>query len=267
MESSGHRYGNWALVAGAAEGLGKGFCTVLAANGFNIILVDRNAGAMDELALQLQQEFRVELKKIHLDLGLPDAVDQCMRAISSTDCRLMVYVAAWSKVCRFTQLESPELDGFLAVNTRTLVHLVHGFSNRLISADKTGGIILVSSLAGLIGPQHAATYAATKSFSIRLTEALHEELKDSGIDISVCCAGTISTPTYWNSKPSFDMMKPPIMQPNEVARYAVSKLGRKIICIPGFKNRLQFFFLLNMLPRWYARRLVNNAMKKMYGLM
>jgi short-subunit dehydrogenase len=265
MGSPGQRYGNWALVAGAAEGLGEGFCTVLAASGFNIILVDRNKTAMHELALRIEKEFQVESSEIHLDLGLPDAAAQCMKAVKLSDCRLMVYVAAWSRVFRFTGLEPSELDGFLSVNTRTLLHLVHGFSNRLISADKTGGIIMVSSLAGLIGPQFVATYAATKSFGIRLTESLHEELKDSGIDISVCCAGTVSTPTYWKSKPSFDKMKPPVMQPEEVARYAISKLGRKIICIPGFMNRLQYFFLLNFLPRRYARRLVNNAMKKMYG--
>jgi uncharacterized protein len=265
MGSSGQRYGNWALVAGAAEGLGEGFCAVLAASGFNIILADRDKTGMHELALRLVQEFRVESVEIHLDLGLPDAAEQCMKAVTMTDCRLMVYVAAWSMVSRFTELESSELDGFLTVNTRTLLHLVHGFSNRLISAGKTGGILLVSSLAGLIGPRYVATYAATKSFSIRLTEALHEELKDYGIDITVCCAGTISTPTYWKSKPSFDKMKPPVMQPDDVARYAISKLGRKIICIPGFTNRLQYFFLMNLLPRKFARRLVNSAMKKMYG--
>jgi hypothetical protein len=203
--------------------------------------------------------------ELHLDLGTPDAAEQCMKTIASTDCRLMVYVAAWSRVCRFTDLDSSELDGFLSVNTRTLLHLVHGFSKRLIAAGQTGGIILVSSLAGLIGPQYVATYAATKSFSIRLTEALHEELKDQGINITVCCAGTVSTPTYWQSKPSFEKMKPPIMQPVEVAGYAISKLGKKVICIPGVTNRIQYFFLMNIIPRRLANRLVNNAMKTMYG--
>jgi hypothetical protein len=75
----------------------------------------------------------------------------------------------------------------------------------------------------------------------------------------------VSTPTYWKSQPSFDKIKPPVMQPIEVARYAISKLGRKVICIPGKMNRLHYFFLLNMLPLRLANRLVNNAMKKMYG--
>ncbi|MCX6267804.1 MAG: SDR family NAD(P)-dependent oxidoreductase, partial [Bacteroidetes bacterium] len=259
------RYGNWALVAGAAEGIGEGFTTQLASCGFNIILVDQNANAMHDLAATIQQKFSVQTMELHIDLAAPDAADQCVKVSEATDCRLMVYVAAYSKVRRFIDLERSELDGFLSVNTRTLLYMVHGFSSQLISTGKTGGILLISSLAGLIGPQYVATYAATKSFIIALTEGLEGELKAHGIEITVCCAGTVSTPTYWKSKPAFDQMKPLVMQPLEVAAYALSKLGKKTICIPGLKNRFQYFILLHLLPRRVANRLVNNAMKKMYG--
>ena len=265
MVSTGERYGNWALVAGAAEGIGEGFCNVLASNGFNIILVDLNPSVMHDLAIQIEHKYHVKTLELKLDLASKDAAERCMALAASTGCRFMVYVAAFSKVCRFTDLDRTDLDNFLSVNTRTLLHLVHNFSNRLISAGKTGGIILVSSLAGLIGPQYVATYAATKAFSIRLTEALHEELREKGIDITVCCAGTVSTPTYWKSNPSFEKMKPPVMESAEVAHYAISSLGTKTVCIPGVINRLQYFFLMNMIPRRIANRLVNNAMKKMYG--
>lgn len=265
MASLRERYGNWALVAGAAEGVGEGFTNTLAASGINIILADVNKPAMAALAEKVREKYRVETLEVTVDLATPDAADQCMQAATAKDCRLMVYVAAYSKVSRFTDLAPADLDGFLAVNTCTPLHLVHGFSNRLISSKKTGGILLVSSLAGLIGPQYVATYAATKSFGIRLTEALHEELKGNGIDITVCCAGTVSTPTYWAGKPSFEKMKPPVMQPADVAAYALGKLGSKIICIPGLTNRLQYFFLMNLIPRRIARQLVNSAMIKMYG--
>ena len=267
MTSLQERYGNWALVAGAAEGIGEGFASVLAACGFNIILIDINVVAMHELALRIEQKYHVETLELQLDLSVPDAAELCMKAVMSIDCRLMVYVAAYSRVCRFSELDPSELDNFLSLNIRTMLYLVHGFSKRLISTGKTGGIILVSSLAGLIGPQYVATYAASKAFSIRLTEALHDELKDNGIDITVCCAGTVSTPTFWKSKPNFDKIKPYFMQADDVAGYAIRSLGKKIICIPGMKNRLQYFFLLKLLPFWFGCHLVNNAMKKMYGKM
>jgi len=258
-------YGAWAMVAGAAEGIGEGFCHVLAEKGFNLILVDNNEPAMAYVATKIRQKHRVETMELTLDLASAEASMECMKVVTSTDCRLLIYVAAYSRVCPFNELEPAELDQFLSINTRTLLHLVHGFSNRLIAESKTGGILLVSSLAGLIGPSWVATYAATKSFSIRLTEALYQELKDHDIDITVCCMGTVSTPTYWKGKPSFEKMKPPIMQPAEAAGYAISQLGVKPICIPGITNRLQYFFLMNLIPRRLASRLVNNAMEKMYG--
>ncbi|MEI7662938.1 MAG: SDR family NAD(P)-dependent oxidoreductase, partial [Bacteroidota bacterium] len=151
MELLRERYGKWALVAGAAEGIGEGFTTVLAANGFNVVLVDRNAYAMHVLSVKIMERYHVETAEVEIDLAATDAADQCMRAASSAGCRLMVYVAAYSKVSRFKGLDTPDLDAFISVNTRTLLHLVHGFSNMLTSEGKTGGIVLVSSLAGMIG--------------------------------------------------------------------------------------------------------------------
>ena len=265
MASLLEQYGKWALVAGAAEGIGAGFTRSLAAAGFNLILADRDEKAMHDLALEIKRDYHTDSVELHLDLAAADAEAQCMKAASAADCRLLVYVAAYSKVRRFTDLDRRDLDGFLSVNMRTLLYLVHSFSNRLITAGKPGGIVLVSSLAGLIGPQYVATYAATKSFSIRLAEALHDELKAHGIDITVCCSGTVSTPTYRESNPSFDKMKPSFMEPKAVAAYALGQLGVKTICIPGLVNRLQYFFLMNLIPCSLARQLVNNAMKKMYG--
>ncbi|MEI6681511.1 MAG: SDR family NAD(P)-dependent oxidoreductase [Bacteroidota bacterium] len=265
MASLRERYGNWALVAGAAEGIGEGFTTVLAASGFNLILADRNEEAMQALALKIRRESHVETVLIHLDLAREDAAAQCLKEVDATGCRLMVYVAAYSKVSRFTELAPGDLDAFLSVNTATLLRMVHGFATMHTQAGKGSGILLVSSLAGLIGPQYVAAYAATKAFSIRLAEALHDELKTNGIDITVCCVGTVSTPTYWKSKPNFDRMKPSFVEPAGVAAYALNNLGRKIIAIPGLTNRLQYFFLRQMIPIRFARWLVNDAMKKMYG--
>ncbi len=259
------RYGDWALIAGAAEGLGEGFCRLLASRGINIILVDKNLQAMNILAVELEQTFHIKTRQLNIDLALAEAAGECMNEASLNDCRLLIYVAAFSKVSRFTDLNRDELHEFISVNSLTLLYLVHDFSKRLISGRKTGGILLVSSLAGLIGPQYVAAYAATKAFSIQLTEALSGELKEHGIDITVCCSGTVSTPTYWKSKPLFEKLKPPVMQPGEVARYALNKLGLKTMCIPGFKNRLQYFFLMNLIPRRLASKFVNKAMYKMYG--
>jgi short-subunit dehydrogenase len=265
MISPGKQYGTWALVAGAAEGIGEAFTTSLAASGFNVILVDRNATAMHDLAIKTAAEFRVQTMELHLDLTDADAAERCMDEIIACDCRLIVYVAAWSRVSRFVELPAEDIDGFLAVNTHTLLRLVHRFTVHLFSGGNPGGIILVSSLAGLIGPKYVATYAATKAFAIRLAESLYDELRMEGIGILACCAGTTSTPTYWSSKPDLRKMHPSVMQPEKVARYAINVLGTRPVCIPGWKNRAVYFLLQNIFPKRVARKLVNGAMEAMYG--
>lgn len=259
-----NRYGNWALVAGAAEGIGEAYTMTLAMNGFNIILVDNKGPAMESLANKVKEKYQVTTRQLLLDLSYPDAADRCIAEAEATGCRLIVSVAAYSHVARFTSLSRKELDLFIDVNTRSLLHLVHGFSNSLISRNETGGILLVSSLAGLIGPQFVATYAATKAFSIRLAEALSSELKSSGIDITVCMSGMAATPTFLASNPSFEKMKPGMLPPMEIAAYSLSKLGKRSRCIPGWKNRMQYFILQQIFPRKLSTWFVNNAMKKMY---
>ncbi len=265
MKSLAERYGNWALVAGAAAGIGEGFTTMLAASGFSVILADRNAETMHTLALKIEQVYRVETRELHLDLSEPDASARCLQAAAENGCRLMVYVAAFSHVSRFTNLESADLDKFLSVNNRTLLHMVYGFSKRLAATGEPGAILLVSSLAGLLGPQYVATYAATKAFTIRLAESLHGEFREHGIAIMACCPGSVLTPAYLAGKPDFSKIKPPFMDAGETASYALKRLGRSTLCIPGRMNRLQYFFLLNLVPRRLASKLVNDAMKKIFG--
>lgn len=259
-------YGNWALVAGAAEGLGAAFSTALAAHGFNLILVDNNTAAMHTLALKIKEQHRVETRQLPVNLSAPDAADLCLTEAAASGCRLLIHVAAFSKVAKFTSLRREELNLFIDVNARSLLLLVHGFSNALIARKERGGILLISSLAGLIGPQFVATYAATKAFSIQLTQALHHELKPHGIDLTVCMSGMVATPTLLKSHPNIATKSSRLTDPSKVVSCAFSNLGRRSHCIPGWQNRLQFFLLQRIFPHRLSSWFVNRAMEQMYRL-
>ena len=123
----------------------------------------------------------------------------------------------------------------------------------------------MSSLAGLIGMQLVASYAATKAFAWNLAEALHHELKPYGIDVMACIAGATSTPAYLNTHPKYGKIKPLIMSPEAVSEEAIKKLGKKARHITGFSNRMNYFILTRLLPRKMASSLANNVMKKMYA--
>lgn len=257
------RYGRWALVAGAAEGLGEAFCLALARKGMNIILVDRQEPAMKSLSGRLESEFNIETLNLHLDLADEEASNLMLEKSVNLDCRLLVYNAAHSLVKPFLEHTEDELDKYLDVNCRTLMHTVYGFVDQL-RTHSSGGILMMSSLAGLWGTQRVAAYGATKAFTLNFAEALYHELKDEKIDIMACIAGATATPAYLSTRPEYGLIKPSVMDPRKVADFAIKNLGKKAYCIPGISNKLTYFFMTRILTRKLAAGLINSTMGKMY---
>jgi short-subunit dehydrogenase len=257
------QYGEWALVAGAAEGIGAAFCEAVAVRKMNLAMVDIRGASLHQTAERIGKSFGVQTRCLVQDLAEKEAWIACMKFTESLDCRLLVYVPAYSPVKFFRKNTSEEIDRYINLNSLTPLHLVHALTEQMREKG-SGGIILMSSLAGLIGPKFVAPYAATKAFSIVLAESLFHELRPSGISITACCAGPTSTPTYWSSLPGNQKTTPGVMAPGRVAECALENLGKKAVCIPGRKNRFFYFILLHLLPRAVSSWLVSREMGKMY---
>ncbi len=264
MPSFKEKYGPWAVVAGAAEGLGEAYSVSLAKKGLNLVMIDNQRETLQKLASELEKEYSIQIVTLHLDLGEKDAVKQIMAAIGQKDVRLLVYNAAFSMIKPFTDLSEEELDKFIEINSRTQIRLVHAFSKKLIAGKRPGGILLMSSLAGLIGMQLVTPYSASKAFTWNLAEALHHELKPHSIDVMACIAGATATPAYLKTNPKYGKLKPLVMKSAEVADAALNKLGKRTLFIPGFSNRLNYFILTRLIPRKAAANMVNKMMGKMY---
>lgn len=258
------KYGPWALVAGAAEGLGEAYSIALAKREVNIIMVDNQSGSLSTLANRIEKEYAVQTLQIHLDLSKSEAAKEIMEEVEKVDCRLLIYNAAFSLIKPFISHGPEELDSFISINTRTQIKLVHSFAKQLITKKQAGGILLMSSLAGLLGMQLVAPYAATKAFAWNLAEALHHELKLYQIDVLACIAGATATLAYLKTKPKYGFIKPAVMQPADVANAALNKLGQKNLFIPGFSNRFNYFLLTRLMPRKMASAIANKTMLNMF---
>jgi short-subunit dehydrogenase len=230
----------------------------------NIILVDKEKTAMDSLAGSLENEYRIVTHRLHLDLGHTDAARVLIERARELDCRLLIYNAAHSIVKPFLAHDDEELHKYLDVNCRTMLHSVYGFLKHM-QGKCSGGILLMSSLAGLWGTQLVASYGATKAFTLNLAEALYHELKGQDIDIMACIAGPTATPSYLSTKPSYAFIKPKVMDPQDVANYAMGQLGKRPYCIPGYSNKLTYLFMTRIFSRKTAASLINNTMGKMYN--
>jgi short-subunit dehydrogenase len=259
------RYGNWALIAGAAIGLGESFCVALAKQGINLFMIDNLEEKLMNLSGKLAKAHGIQTIPFCIDLFQTDAVEQIMAKTSAIEIRLMLYVAAFSQIKKFGNYTSNDLEHYININVSTPLKLIHSFSNRLMQRNQPGGILLMSSLAGLLGMQYIAPYAATKAFTWNLAESLHHELKPYKIDVMACIAGATATDAYLGTNPKYGFIKPQVQQPSEVAELALKRIGKKALFIPGFSNWLNFFILTRILPRKMASHFANRTMKKMYS--
>ena len=259
------KYGPWAIIIGAAEGLGEAYCIALAKRKMNLVMVDNRLSILKTLANRLHKEYGILTQTLHIDLNNKDATTIILEAVNELDIGLLIYNAAYSQIKPFVNYSTEELDAFVTVNASSQIQLVHAFANKLISSEKTGGIILMSSLAGLIGMQLVAPYAATKAFTWNLAEALNYELKPHHIDVMACISGATATPTYLKSNPKYGFIKPLVMQAETVAEASLNKLGKKALFIPGFSNRFNYYILTRLMPRKMAALIANKTMGEMYS--
>lgn len=265
MKSLIKRYGNWCLVAGAAEGLGKAYASALAENGMGVILVDQNRKLLDQLAGELEQVFDVPTRRLHLDLALDTSIPMMMQVIRETSCRLIIYNAAYSRVQPFKKNTPSDLDSYLKVNMQKPLELIHGFCDlHGESRDLAKGIVLMSSMAGSWGTQMLAVYGATKAFNHLLAESLYHELKGEGFDVLACVAGPTNTPGYRASNPGGGKSGIKAMEPELVVNASLAKLGKAPFVVPGILNKFSYFFLSRFLSRRSSLWIMNRTVGKMY---
>lgn len=258
------RYGNWAIVAGASEGIGAAYAEELASRGLNLLLIARRAELLQSLASQLVNKYNVETKTIVLDLSASNAAERIHNEARDLEVGLLVYNAAFSAIGPF--LERPFDDHWREIQTNALapLRLVYLFASQMLTRGR-GGIILMSSLSAFQGSAYISTYAATKAFNIVLAEGLWEEWRERGVDVLVCISGAVKTPNYVASEPEQtgglgDMT----MNPDQVVREALNALGKQPYVIPGRMNRLASFVMRHLLPRKSAVKFMGRILREMY---
>ena len=186
------RYGPWAVVAGASEGVGASVARLLAERGVNVVLVARGQGKLDEVAATIA----VETRTLVLDLSKADAVSTLVEATSDLEIGLVVYNAgADPNMSRFLEKPVDVWQAMVARNCGTVVGSVHHFGGLMVGRGH-GGIVLVTSGAAWVGGSHLAVYGASKAFDLLLAESLWAELRPQGVDVLAMVLGQTDTPAF-----------------------------------------------------------------------
>ncbi len=222
-----------ALITGATGGLGKAFAQELAANGWQLYLCGQNEKKLRALAEEMPKGtrfFQVDLSKREGCLALYEAVKE-------EDVDFVIHNAAIGCYGHFAEHTLAEEERLFALDAQSVLLLTKCFLNDFVARD-WGWILNVSSTAGFApGPLMSGYYAA-KSYVLRLTEGIHEELRraDSHVTVSVFCPGPIETEFTRRAGGQRGL---PGMDAQKAARQALRGLFQgKCVIYPGVTERL-----------------------------
>jgi uncharacterized protein len=248
------RYGPWALVAGASEGIGAAFATALAARGLKLLLLARRREPLEALAARLAP---AEVRLAQVDLASPELPARLAEVTQGLEVGLVVANAALSLTSPFLELDLADALRTVELNVKAPLVLAHVLG-RPMAARGRGALVFMSSLAGVIGGPMVATYAGSRAFALQFGESLWGELEPQGVDVVTVAAGPTRTPTYTAVQTS---AFPPVMEASQVAEAALNALGQGPRVVPGWFNRATAALVAH-LPRSVAIRLIAAQTKK-----
>lgn len=265
MSTFSEKYGPWALVTGAAMGLGAEFARQLAQEGLNLALLDIQEAPLTATGEVLSREFKVEVRSIVMDLSVPEFLPKLIASTHDLEIGLLVNNAGISAIGHFLDVPLEKQLAILAVNARAPLVLAHHFGT-LMRKRKRGGIIFVSSMSALAGTSYVSGYSATKAHDLTLGEALWQELHPSNVDVLTAIVGATDTPGWRAENPNPDAKTwPPVMTSQDTVRETLAALGTTPSFVPGAQNRLATFLTTRLLSRKSAVATMGREMDKRYG--
>jgi short-subunit dehydrogenase len=255
--SNRDKYGPWAVITGASDGIGRAIAQRAAADGLNVALAARSAAKLHELAAELAQAHGVQTHVVPVDLSQPSGATTLLDAVDDHDVGLAVLAAGFGT--NGPLAESPIADELemIGVNVTAVAQLAHTFARRM-TAQKRGGIVLFGSVLGWQGVPGQANYAATKAYVQSLAEGLHGEVKPHGVDVLCVAPGPVHTGFATRA----GMTMKSAATPDQVADAAWSALGHRVTVVPGLQAKFMTTSL-KMLPRYVRSTLLSRVMASM----
>lgn len=245
-----------ALVTGASAGIGRCFAERLARDAWDLVLVARRQDRLDALAETLRAAHGRRVDVVAADLTAPAglrAIEQ--RIAAEPTLELLVNNAGFGTAGVFAELDRDGEEQELRLNVLALVRLTHAALGAFRERGH-GSVVNVSSLAGFQPAPFHAIYGATKAFVNSFTQALHEELRGSGVRVQLLCPGFTRTEfqevagVRTDDVPGFAWM-----EPEAVVEASLEALrSGDLLVIPGAGNRVMGA-VLRALPSAAARRL------------
>ena len=255
--------GRFALITGASGGIGEEFAKLLAAEGYQLVIVARNDDQLNRVAGVLATKHQARVSPVALDLTEPEAgrklADELSERNFSPD--VVINNAGFGKHGHTLDIPVDEHVNMVDLNVRALTDITLRMLPAMLER-KRGGVINVASLASFMSGPHMPVYHASKAYVLSFTEALATEYAGTGVTISALCPGFVKT--GFQARADMENMSilkfAPKLSAAEVTEITWEgfKRGEQII-IPGWPNKLAV-----VATRFVPRQLLAKMTRRIY---
>ncbi len=255
-----------ALITGASSGIGEAFAWELAARKMNLILVARSRAKLEQLASELQAQYKIQTEVIVQDLTAPGAASAVYEAIAQKNLsvELLINNAGFGDYGAFSDRPLTRQSEMIQLNITALVELTHLFLPQM-QQRRSGSIVNIASIAAFQPMPYLSVYAATKAFVLSFSEALWAENRPYGVRVLAVCPGATETNFFKVAEfPSSEnrTSAQQLASTEQVVREALAALenNQPNVITGGFANQV----IVN-LHRFLPRESIVNLIEKQFG--
>lgn len=246
LDLSMYGKGTWAIVTGSTGGIGKAFAEALAAQGFNLYLISRSQGKLDDVANELKAKFPISVKVRAWDFAdcagrLNEFMAIIRSDVESMDVSILVNNVGVFTVGYFHKQPEASIKDMCAVNCLAVVYMTRLLLAKLKSRKLKSGLINISSLSSLVPMPGLTQYSASKRFDSVFTKCLSDELASTNIVTMNLRPGFVPTALTAQSKISTSPFKKLLGVPTAkaCAEGALRDLGLSLSYVGDIKHKLQ----------------------------
>lgn len=241
------RLGEWAVVTGSTDGIGKSYAEELAKRGMKIVLISRSQDRLNQVSSDIQEKFKVETRTIAVDFSLDDIYDKIKTGLSGLEIGVLVNNVGLSYEYPEYFLEIPDLDNtikkLININVLSVCKMTRLVLPGMVERSK-GAILNISSASGMVPVPLLTIYSATKAFVDFFSQCLHEEYKSKGIFVQSVLPFYVATKLAKIRKPTLD--KP---SAETFVKSAIKTVGLQSRTT-GYVIHALLGLISSILPRW-----------------